>query len=122
MNTQKIPKNLSNIIEVFQKELTQSSNPNTKIFKEKYYKNQVQFRGLKCKEIEQVYDTIWPQNKSVLLKEEKHLLGIELIKSSYFEDRMIGLNIFRDMHKKLENQHIDELKSLILQVNSFKKN
>lgn len=71
-------------------------------------------RGLKSKQIEEVFKNIWPENKAKLSLSEQKTVGMELFKSNFSEDRILGCTIFRDIHKNIENKNIDEIQNLIL--------
>lgn len=84
-----------------------------------FLKNEVESRGLDMKSMNTVFNGIWDINKGKLNYNEKKQLGLDLFKDPRIEDRCIGFRIFNDIHTEIKNEHINEIKDIILKVMRF---
>lgn len=80
---------------------------------EKYFKHTIKAYGLTSPIIKNVYKTFKSDN-SFQLKElsfnEKFDLGDTLLRDTFFEQKIIGINIFSEIAKKFEKEHIFRIK------------
>eukprot|EP01025_Chloroclados_australasicus_P025771 TRINITY_DN25691_c0_g3_i4.p2 TRINITY_DN25691_c0_g3~~TRINITY_DN25691_c0_g3_i4.p2 ORF type:complete len:220 (+),score=16.49 TRINITY_DN25691_c0_g3_i4:95-661(+) len=93
MTTTKQLKSNSQIVKKLQQELQKQAQKETKLKYEKYFKQQIKYRGLKAPETDAVLANslkLLPQDNKQLIK-----LGIQLLQQEFAEDKLLGNRILK---------------------------
>ena len=101
------------------KELLDNSNSSKKINMEKYMKHTTEFRGINAPQVTIIFQKVW-QDHIKTLKDFSQLseLAEILLKSSYGEDKSIGMMIYGKIFKEIDKNYIDtKVKSFFLEKN-----
>jgi 3-methyladenine DNA glycosylase AlkD len=80
----------------------------------KYFKHKVLNRGNNNPTIHNTYKELKNEKDySQLNSEDKFNLGLELIKSSYMDDKIVGCSVISEVHRKIGRDHIHMLVEIV---------
>lgn len=102
-----------NIYSEIENQLIQISNIQDKIILEKYFKNVIKFIWVKGPWIKLIFKNN-KQNIFSLNNDEQNELWFMFLKSNYFEMKQIWICIFESKYKKLDENFLIRIKSIII--------
>jgi len=99
------------MLNLIRKEILKNSNQENKDNYERYLKNAVKFHGLKNPELLKIFKTLYSNLKE---KDDNYLinLGVELLKSEFFEEKRFGIELLSKKYNKISPKFIDEFYEL----------
>ncbi len=106
------------MIKRIREELLKNKDEQTAYSYNKYFKNVIQFYGIKTPKLKQILNELYKEIKKLSFDEQLQL-SQELIKSKYSEEKSIALGILAKNIKNLDETHLPIIKELFDYVNNW---
>lgn len=109
----------TNIVKRIIKNLNNTGDKNKIESVNQYLKNKVKSRGNSNPNIYKVYREMKNNDEEYkkLIEKQKFSLALVLLKNDFIDDKLIAVSILSEIHKKLQDEDVDQLKEVIKQGN-----
>lgn len=97
---------MKKVSDVIKSTLLKNKNESNLIQQGKYFKNVVEFYGIKSPQLNSLFKKLWKEEISKLKSKEQIELGIELMSSKYFEEKYLSILVLNKNVKQLSKEHI----------------